>query len=397
MVVATILAAACFSDASARAVIPVSSTTTLPLACDGDIAASGGYMQLTLPTAPIVDRCDIFLMNIDSTSGKFLIGFPSDVNPKLYPNTGVGVTSVGGQWVSKSKPGRFRIPGGTMIYVSDMGNDNNDGLSPATPLRHNYKAVLVVQSDLDTNQTTPFIALKAGSVFADDPINLGGQPTGGNLIGLTIYGGPGVATITNGDYGAINVGDNAELDYELPAGTELRLQGNYNDRFGQASGIYQHNNGLWDGNLSSTSTGVLTIIGNGPNTAAFFFDGPTPGAAADKIFQIGGQFGDVWHMDEGGGRFTLSAKFRPITFNGRPCYITRYVAVLGNGQLLLGPPDQFPSGNPAAPNYVPGTVYGNPVQPSIVAGTALIVSGGITVEGGPITQLQSGKVYSTKQ
>lgn len=368
--------------AHARAITVVSSSSTLPISCDGDIAANGGYAQLTLPAAPATDGCDIYLMNADA-AGKYLIGFPSDVNPKLYPNQGIGVTSLNGSWIAKHKPGRYRMPGSISVFVSNSGLDTNDGLSPSTPLQHNYAAVRVVQKDLDTQQALPTIALQAGSTFADDPINLGGQPTGGNLIGLTVYGGPGAATITNANAAAINIGDNAELDYELTANTALVLRGNYNDMPGQASGIYEHNNGLWDGNLAPGSTGNLVVIGNGPNTSAFFFDGPTPGASSAATIQVGGQFGDIWHMDEGGGRFTLSSTIQPITWNGRPCYANRLLAVLGTEQLILGGgPNQFPGG------------YAS-LGPSVVGGHALIIGNPAFIAGG-ITQTQFGHIYQTK-
>lgn len=392
IVAATLFFVSVLFPSLARPIASMTMPGTLPLSCDGDIVASGGFFKITLP-APPAEGCDMVLINGDSGAGKYLIGFPSDVVPKLYPAQSVGFTSInttsGLIWKSKSKPGRYKIPSGTYVYVANAGDDTNDGLSPSTPLQHNYVATKVVQTDFDTNQTTPFIAVQGGSTFANDPITLGGQPTGGNLIGLTVYGS-GIATITNADDAAIIGGDNAELDIEvgqLSGGSvALFLQGNINDHADRAAGIYQHNNFLFDLNLSTAgASGRIVIIGNGPNGSAIFYDGPTPGAAASGTIQVAGTFGDILHFDEGGGRFTLGSTIQPIPHPtlGTLCSAGRLLTVLGTEELLLGGgPSQFPGG------------YAS-LGPSLVSGRGMLVTFGIPIAGG-VSIAQDGKIFPSK-
>jgi hypothetical protein len=154
-----------------------------------DVVVTGGQCQVVLP-APIAD-CDVRIINGDANSGKILVGFPSDVNPKLYPHQAVAINSDGTTWFAEEKPGRWKIPSGTIVYVHsdpNIGNDANDGLTPQTPLQHMSMAGSICQTDFDTNQTTPIIAPMAGSSFVNDELGLGGQPTGGNLIQLSPYG-----------------------------------------------------------------------------------------------------------------------------------------------------------------------------------------------------------------
>ena len=370
-----------------RPISSISLTGNLPVACDSDVVAIGGNIQITLP-APPGPGCDIVLVNEDSAAGKFLIGFPADINPKLYPNQSVGFTSnaAGTAWISKYKPGRWRIPPSIYVYVANNGSDNNDGLSPSSPLQHNFVATHVIQTDFDIQQSTPFIALNGGDTFANDPILFGGQPTGGNLVGLTVYGS-GTSIITNADDAAIIFGDNAEMDIEIGqlsgGAVALRLQGNLNDHVGRAAGIYVHNNGLFDLNLSPQgASGGIIVVGNGSNGSAFFFDGATVGASAAGTIQVAGVFNDIWHMDEGGGRFTLGSIIQPIPspVSGQPCSATRLLAILGSEELILG--GQFPGG------------YSSLGQ-SLVSGNGLLVTNGISIAGG-VTNGQNGHIFSTK-
>lgn len=376
-----------------RPIASINLTGSLPIVCDSDVIASGGDIRITFPSASgMADGCDIVLANEDSAAGKYLIGAAADINPKLYPNQAVGFTTFGGKWVSKHKPGRYQIPSGTFVYVANAptGDDTNDGLSTATPLQHNSAATHVVQTDMDTQQSTPFIALQGGATFTNDPISLGGQPTGGNLIGLTVYGS-GTTTITNADDAAIIGGDNAELDIEtgmLSGGAvALVLQGNINDHAGRAAGIYAHNNFLFDMNLTPAgAAGRTVILGNGPNGSAVFFDGATVGASSSGTIQVAGAFQDIWHMDEGGGRFTLGSIIQPIAspISGLPCSVTRILTIIGSEELLLGGgASQFPAGYASTPG------------PSIVSGSGLLVTFGISVLGG-VTPAQNGHVFPTK-
>jgi hypothetical protein len=370
----------------ARHVIDISTNTTLSAVHAGcDVLATGGQITITLP-APIAD-CDIRIINGDAGNGKILAGFPADVNTKLYPGQAIAVDSDGLTWFAEEKPGRWKIPSPCLVYVSSFtlgASDANDGLTPQTPLRHMSMAGHVVQTDFDISQTTPIIAPIAGSTFTDDPLGLGGQPTGGNLIQISTYVDPAAPTVVSFlsqcAVGApIIIGDNAELNLQWnalnPAGT-ARLKGNTSNAADNAAGIYQHNNGLFD------MGGICTIVGSGTNGSAIFFDGPCPGASIANGFNCEGTFGDVFRMDEGGGRCTLSGDLHPVNDAlGHPPFGTRLLSILGENELILGGPISM--GGWAS------------LGPSIVGGDGLLVTNGVAIPGG-VTTTQGGRVVTTK-
>lgn len=363
-----------------RPVLSVSSNTIITSSLARcDIIASGGQLSITLSAASsATSGADIRIINGDSSNGKILSGFPSDINPKLYPKQSVAVNSDGTIWFTTENPGRWKIPSGTVLYVhsaSSLGNDANDGLTPQTPLQHMNIAGPTINKDFDTNYTAPIVAPMAGSNFVNDLFFASAQPCGGNLIQLSPYG---VGTITWTCQGpCISIGDNGELDLRwngLSTAVSVRLQGNTLNNPDNGT-IYQHNNGLFD------MEGTCTIIGSGSNTSAFFFDGPCPGAAIQDGFNIENTFGDVFRMDEGGGRFTLSG---PIQHTA-PTIAARLLSVLGTNELIIGGPGFISSGS---------SIYLS-IGPSVVGGNAVVVTNGVPITGG-IIQTQGGLVTTAK-
>ena len=358
-----------------RPVIGISTSTTLTAAHSGcDILATGGQITLTLP-API-SSCDIRIINGDSSAGKILAGFPTDVNPKLYPNQSISVNSDGTVWFAEEKPGRWKIPAGTIIYVGTLAgcNDANDGLSPATALLTNSMASQVYQKDFDCSYSTPIVAWMAGSVFTNDPFNASGQPLASNLVQLSLYGTGHVSSTCTGP--CIVIGDNGELNMAWKALTSTctaTLMGNSVNAPSNAT-IYQHNNGLFD----MSGGDVITIIGAGTNCSAVFFDGPTPGASISDGFNVSNTFGYLWHMDEGGGRYTFSGTIRQVGAT----IIKGLFAVLGGNELLLG-----------GMSFVPDGSYLS-LGASLVD-DSLLVSNGIPITGG-VTTVGSGRMATSK-
>lgn len=369
-----------------RHVIDIATDTTLSAVHSGcDVVAKGGQFIITLP-APIAD-CDIRVINGDIGAGKILVGFPTDVSAKLYPNQAVAVDSDGTIWFAEEKPGRWKIPSGTRVYVSSFtpgASDANDGLDPSRPLRTCGAATAVCQNDFDLSQSTPIIAPIAGSVFMNDPLALGAQPTGGNLIQVSTYVDPAAPsvlsfTIQCATGAAVIMGDNAEFnlawDALHPGGT-ARLQGNMSNAADNASGIYQHNNGLFD------MSGVCTIVGSGNKCNAIFFDGPTPGASIANGFNCEGTFDSIFRMDEGGGRYTLSGDPHPVLdASGHAPFANRLLMILGENELILGGP--ISQGGWAS------------LGQSIVGGDGLLVTNGNAIPGS-VTTTQGGRVAVAK-
>jgi len=118
---------------------PVTSNTTIAAKyCGGTVLAgtgSTGQFTLTLPAVTgFPSNCSVLIKNGDSTNGKSLSGFPSDLNSILYPQQSVGVKIVSGSWQTFYNPGPWLVPAGVQIYASPSGSDLNDGLTPTTPV-----------------------------------------------------------------------------------------------------------------------------------------------------------------------------------------------------------------------------------------------------------------------
>lgn len=355
-----------------RHVVQVSGDTLIDDSFSGyNILATGGIANLTLAANP-PDDADIIITNGDQSNSKRLHGFPSWVKTKLYPNRSISLNSKNGNWFVTASPSRFEIGGTFCVYVDPTAPSGGDGLTPYSALNTSAAAVLMVQSDLDTQQSMPIIALKAGCTH--DAVLLGGQPLGGNLIALSVYG-VGEAKIQSLDTPAISVADNAEIDIDtnlIVNGNSLRLCGNQNNHVEMACGVGSHNNGLFD------QSGKVTVVGNGGQSSAYFFDGPCPGASIANGFYLENTFGDVFRMDEGGGRFTLSGFIGPSA----PTMIGRMLSILGGNELILG-----------GPQMAPASAYLQVANPSLVGG--LLITNGVNIPGG--TQIVgNGRVLVTK-
>lgn len=329
----------------------VNADTTITSAFGGDIVfVRGGQKRITLDDPNTVGDVDpIVIVNTSTDAALLLFNFPQGVRRRLYPGQMIAVVphSTDGtgspgtfEWCCLDFPDRFPIDDATStLYLADAASggddDNNDGLSPYRPIRTNALATSIMYREFDCNFRTPVRSLAAGSVFANDHVIASSQPVGSNLVQLSIHGS-GDAIITHSDLPAISVGDNGELDIRIVSGARLVLQGNMNCNPDVPCGLLQHNNGLFD------QEGTVLIIGSGirnrtdgkPNPSAYFFDGPTPGAAIANGFQVAGCFGDIFRMDEGGGRFTLSGKIETRQRDGLWPFADRIFGIYGTNELI---------------------------------------------------------------
>jgi hypothetical protein len=372
-------------SAQSRPLATIGLSGTLPLACDRTIVAFGGDIRIVLPAATdLEDGCDILLVNEESEAGKLLIGFPQDINPRLYPNQSVGITSYKGRWISTHKPGRYKVPGGGLrILVDNTGDDGNDGIS--RPVKYLATAVQLIQQDLDTRQSLVTIAPTIGQTFTDDAVAIGGQPLGGNLIALSPNGNGTIKLVHAAT--CITAGDNGELllwaDQFGPQGQiELHCNRNNNPNTPQ---MLAHNNGVFDG------SGKIVFHGSGDKDIAISFDGPTAGSSFNGGIQVAGRFDVVWRMEQGGGRFTLGcssqdcASIEPIADeSGEMPSINRLFMIIGSEQLRIG-------NCPRRDGY-------RKLGPSIVGGNGLLVKFGCFIPGTPDgvpLMTQNGKVYDS--
>jgi hypothetical protein len=367
--------------AYARPIVSINEAGTLPLACDSDVVLTGGFLKIQLPPATeVADGCDIVVINNDEFAGKRLVTFPRDINPKLYPKQAVGITTRDGDWVTKSKPGRYRLTRETKLLVDNNGDDGNDGIS--LPLQHIATAGITIETDFDNQLKLAVIAPTVGQSFIEDALELGGQPTGSNLVVLAPNGDGGITLVNSGP--CVVGADNAELYlWANKYGPNGQIDFYCNKSNTALTGhIYAHNNFLFDG------SGKLVFHGSGSNDNAIFMDGPTAGASVTDGIQVAGTFDTIWRMDEGGGRYTLGCSTAgcksvvPIADESRAQpFANRMFMILGTEQLLLG-------GCPTDGGYAS-------LGPSIVGGYGAIVTFGCAIPGG-IIKSQGGAVWVTK-
>src|SRR5579862_6241098 len=117
---------------------PVTSNTTIAAKyCGGTVlagAGSTGQFTLTLPAVTgFPSNCSVLIKNGDSTNGKILSGFPSDLYAMLWPKQSVGVKIVNGAWQTFYNPGPW-VPTSSPVqfYASPTGSDSNDCLTSGT-------------------------------------------------------------------------------------------------------------------------------------------------------------------------------------------------------------------------------------------------------------------------
>jgi hypothetical protein len=113
---------------------PVTANTTIAAKyCGGTVLAgtgSTGQFTLTLPAVTgFPSNCSVLIKNGDTTNGKFLSGFPSDLNSILYPQQSVGVKIVNAAWQTFYNPGRWNLspslPPPTIYINGNSGTTNN--------------------------------------------------------------------------------------------------------------------------------------------------------------------------------------------------------------------------------------------------------------------------------
>lgn len=310
----------------------------------------GGQSRAVLQDANDVGDIDpVLIKNTNISAAVMLDNFPADVFRRLYPGQAIEVVTISTDgtgdegtfvWSCTRFPGRFPIDNNCQtIYVADASNGGcdfcNDGLDPSRPIMTNSLATSIIYRELDCTFRTPIRSLAAGSVFVGDNIIASSQPVGSNLVQLSVHGG-GDALIQHLDLPAISIGDNGELDVRIADGNRLVLQGNMAGHQGVPYGILGHNNPVLDqeGRVLVIGSGVRNRTDGRENQSAYFFDGPTVGAAIKDGFEVQGCFGDIFRMDAGGGHFTLSGDINTVDDANGACFADRLVSVYGTNHLI---------------------------------------------------------------
>jgi hypothetical protein len=180
--------------------------------CGQTIIYSNGTAQpiVTLPAVTgFPANCSVLIKNADSVNAKTLTGFPSYVNPLLYPHQSIGVKIVNAAWRAFYLPGRWRPSASVALYVNGDGTqsdptaacgptgvsncvpgvDTNDCLTPTTACLTLQRASNLIINDFDLHGFTATVYPAHGSSVNYDVIC-----TGGPVIGQSVYGVQGDTT-----------------------------------------------------------------------------------------------------------------------------------------------------------------------------------------------------------
>ena len=184
---------------------PVTSNTTIAAKyCGGTVLAgtgSTGQFTLTLPAVTgFPSNCSVLIKNGDSTNGKLLSGFPSDLNSILYPQQSLGLKIVSGVWQTFYNPGPWNSPpGGVSLYASPTGSDSNDCLTSGTACT--LAGACLNCRQINTGRSGTFSIMLANGTYSTTDGNSalcsitgnggGSSPGLTSLIGASTSGSPG--------------------------------------------------------------------------------------------------------------------------------------------------------------------------------------------------------------
>jgi hypothetical protein len=328
-------------------------------------AGTGGntFFTITLPAvAGFTAGCEVTIKNADTTRGKGMSGFPSDLSTILWPLQAarVKVNAAATAWVTTDDPGRWQMPSQITFHVDvTNGNNANDGLATGSgnAVQTAQAAYNYIMNQADTQTTTPIIAMTCAQNHTTS-LQMGGVPLGTNLIQVSPDGN---CTFTWSNSGScIVLSDLAEIDLRL---NQYGSTGNATFACNTANAvqngaIYLHNDVVLD---LEGGPAVLWTPG-GTNDNFVFCDGMCQYTIGNGIAQTGGT-GNRYIWMSAGGHGTLSGPTTPAAGS----VLSGFIMLFGGAVLNLGT-----TGNTGWTTIGTSNVWGN----------ATIITNGITPQGG---------------
>lgn len=328
-------------------------------------AGTGGntFFTITLPAITgFTAGCEVTIKNADTTRGKRLSGFPSDLSTILWPlqTARVKVNAAATAWIATQDPGRWQMPAQITFHVDvTNGSNSNDGLATGAgnALQTAQAAYNYIMNQADTQTTSPIIAMTCAQTHTA-ALQMGGVPLGTNLIQVSPDGN---CTFTWSNSGAcIIISDLAELDLRL---NQYGSSGNATFACNTANSvqngaIYLHNDVVLD---LESGPAVLWTPG-GTNDNLIFCDGMCQYTVGNGISQTGGT-GNRYIWMAAGGHGTLSGPTTPVAGSN----LSGMLMLFGGATLNLGT-----TGNTGWTSIGATNVWAN----------STIVTNGITPQGG---------------
>lgn len=276
---------------------------------------TSGFLNITLPGASALPSgCVLTFKNGDiyaganTGRGKNMAGpWPSDINTNvLWPQQQIQLVVANGAYQTTNNPGHWSITQQVTLCKDTGGLDTNDGLGSGASgcLLTFGKAVSIIQTQFDLNNTTPIVAPTCGQTHSD-VFSIGGQPTGNNLVQISPNCSVGTVTWTNAT-ACISIADNAEIDLRLNGTSIIAFVCNTsNALFGQ---IQLHNFAVLD-----LEGGPPQWNPAGANDNFLYCDGPCQFTIANGITDAVGTSGGYFVYMSAGGHGTASGALTGAT------------------------------------------------------------------------------------
>jgi hypothetical protein len=170
--------------------------------CGKTIQAGTGVTGLFNIILPVVTgfptNCVVSVVNGDNGRGKALSGFPSDVNPILWPGQTLQVSIINGIWKTTTNPGRWRLTANTSFFIDgSLGSDSNDGLASGAggAMLSMMAFNNIVTKQLDTQNVIVTLSFAAGQTWNNLVLNV--NTVGGGTVSLLGNGGTLNSSVSN--------------------------------------------------------------------------------------------------------------------------------------------------------------------------------------------------------
>jgi hypothetical protein len=314
-----------------------SNYTVAPLDCGNLIQAgtgSTGKITITLPSVSgFAPTCSVIVTNGDTARGKILSGFPAGTPNVLFPLQSITVKIVNGAWAVIVKPGRWKLPGPTTIYVDNTGSNTvNDGLAPgsAGAFASVLGAMDTIFGLIDLNNQTVTVQNASGQNLTD--ITIFGQFTGS---GVFIFDGGGATLSPSSNPAALGIQVNTSGQI-TSAGTAPNILLIQNMTITCSSG----HSGL------AVSAGYVSLNGGSGAGGNITFGSCTGGSQIDadgtgaRIFNLGNYTisgGANIHLQQiAGGLIDFNNNGNTVTLTGTPAFSGEFaLAEWGGGCMVI--------------------------------------------------------------
>ncbi|HWX83938.1 MAG TPA: hypothetical protein VNZ48_10115 [Xanthobacteraceae bacterium] len=352
---------------------PVTANTTIAAKyCGGTVLAgtgSTGQFTLTLPAVTgFPSNCSVLIKNGDSSNGKILSGFPSDLNTILWPQQSLGVKIVNGAWQSFYNPGPWNAPaGGVTLYASTTGSDSNDCLTTGTACT--LAGACQNRRQINTGRSGGFNIVPAHGTYTATDANSalcsvtgnggGSSPALTSIIGDTAAPTAVVLAVPNNSLGvyAKDGGEVVTHDLEMTGGN-----GSTGIQCAGQNAVCDYYNLTWStwgtggAHISGSSGSYVNLLGGGESLISNFLSSIHWSLSGGATLTAGGPTNIPSAISWAGGSF-LNATGNPfISLSGWSLTGAGVAGSTGFRAILTGPGYLVTAGAASCNSALPGSL-----------------------------------------